>query len=68
MKHLFIDLKTQQSFIFSCKTEISNRIRVSAQTLRTWNKQSNIKQTKDFIICFDATEVKSKQKAHNRLF
>jgi hypothetical protein len=68
MKHILIDLETKQSYIFSCKTEISNRLKVSAQTLRNWQKSGNTKQKGKYFICFDAMEVKSKQKAHNRSF
>ena len=68
MKHILVDLETGQSFIFSCKTEISKLLKVSAQTLRNWQSKGNIKQKGKYFICFNAAEVKSKQKAHNRTF
>lgn len=68
MKHILIDLEAQQTFIFSCKSEISKRLKVSAQTLRNWQKSGNTKQKGKYFICFDAIEVKSKQKSHNKAF
>ena len=68
MKHILVDLETKQGFSFSCKSEISNRLDVSAQTLRNWMKEGNTKQKGKYFICFNVEEVKSKQKAHRRYF
>lgn len=68
MKHILIDLEAKQTSIFSCKTEISKIVKVSAQTLRNWQKSGNTKQKGKYFICFDAKEYKSKQKSHNRVF
>ena len=65
MKHILVDRNTEEVFIYSCKTDIARHINKHSKTVSIWSKQFKIKQTRDFIICFYAKEVKAKQKANN---
>lgn len=67
MKTILIDLSTKQTTIFTVKTDLSKKINISASTLLRWSKEG-IKQTKEYIICFDATEYKNKSKVRKHGF
>lgn len=67
MRTILIDLSTKQTTIFTVKTDLSKKINVSASTLLRWSKEG-IKQTKEYIICFDATEYKNKSKVRKHGF
>ena len=65
MKAILIDLSTKQTTIFTVKTDLSKKINVSASTLLRWSKEG-VKQTKEYIICFEAMEYKNKSKVRNK--
>lgn len=62
MSTILIDLNTKETIIYSVKTDLCKRLDICSATLWLWSKDG-IKQTNDFIICFDASEFKNKSKA-----
>lgn len=65
MKTILINLETKETIIFTVKTDLCKRIVVSPSTLLRWSKEG-IKQTKEYIICFEAREYKNKSKVRNK--
>ena len=67
MKTILVDLDTKQTTIFTVKTDLSKKLGVSASTLLRWSKEG-IKQTKEYIICFEVSEYKNKSKVRKHTF
>ena len=67
MKTILVNLETKESIIFTVKADLCKRIGVSPSTLLRWSKEG-VKQTKEYIICFDATEYKNKSKVRKHGF
>ena len=65
MKTILINLETKETIIFTVKTDLCKRIGVSPSTLLRWSKEG-IKQTNEYIICFEAREYKNKSKVRNK--
>ena len=68
MKHLLINLATGEGAIYSAKIDIARRLSVSSTTIWKWQKESNMKRYKGFIICFGVDEVKSTGKRRQSSF
>ena len=67
MKAIFVDKQAKQGILFSCKSELAKHLNKSQSTVLNWSKEG-IKQTKEYIICFDATEYKNKSKVRKHGF
>lgn len=65
MKTIFIDLSTKETTIYTVKTDLCKRLGICSATLWHWSKEG-IKQTKEYIICFEASEYKNKSKVRNK--
>ena len=65
MKVIFIDKQTKNTTIFSCKSELSRKFGISQQTLWSWSKDK-IKETDNFIICFNPDETTNKRLRRNK--
>lgn len=67
MKTIFIDKATNQGTVYTCKSDLIKKIGVSRSTLLNWSK-GGIKQTEQFIICFDVSEVKNRKLIRSHSF
>lgn len=67
MKTIFIDKLTKEATIYTVKTDLCKRMDICASTLWLWSKEK-IKETKEYIICFDVLEYKNKTKKRNNNF
>ena len=67
MKTILVNLETKESIIFTVKADLCKRIGVSPSTLLRWSKEG-IKQTKEYLICFEVKEYKNKSKVRKHSF
>lgn len=59
MKVIFVDKQTKQAIIYTTKSDLCDRLKVSPVTLWNWSKEG-IKETNEFIVFFDVVEHKNK--------
>lgn len=67
MKVIFIDKQTNEGIVYTCKSDLIKKIGVSRSTLLNWQREG-IKQTEQFIICFDVSEVKNRKLIRSHSF
>jgi hypothetical protein len=68
MKITIIDLKLRESHVFNARIDASKMIDVCSETLRRWEAVNQIKEYKEFIICFSTSLHKSKGKVRDNRF
>lgn len=59
MKTILVDKNTNEVIIYTVKTDLCKRLNISSVTLWNWSKDK-IKETKGFIVYFEAVEYKNK--------
>lgn len=65
MKYILIDKATKAAEIYTSKTDLGQRIGVCRKTIFRWQKEG-IKEYKDFIIGYDALEIKATGKIRSK--